>query len=141
MLTGNLDDMIKYGTPGGGTDIAKLPADQRKKVLDSIKNITPKRYKITARQLSSDGNRLTMRGTGTGATILGEAALPQDGEILMVKQSGEWKVDEVNWKGRKPGAAPATSTMSPAPEKKLGAAKEPCVYKSVMTDEDMARCR
>jgi hypothetical protein len=38
-------------------------------------------------------------------------------------------------------AAPVVGTTSSAPERKLGAAKEPCVYKPVMTNEDMERCR
>ena len=37
--------------------------------------------------------------------------------------------------------APVVGTMSSAPERKLGAAKAPCVYKPVMSDEDIRRCR
>src|SRR5688572_25873756 len=69
MLTGNIDEMNKYGTPGGGTEIAKMPAEQRKQVLDMLKGLTPKRYKVTGRQPGSDGNSLTLRMTGSGASI------------------------------------------------------------------------
>jgi len=37
--------------------------------------------------------------------------------------------------------APVVGTTSSAPEHKLGTAKEPCVYKPVMTNEDIERCR
>jgi hypothetical protein len=141
ILAGNLDDMIKYGTSGGGTDIAKLPADKRKQMLDTMKSLTPKRYKITGRQFSNDGNSLTLRMTGSGASVFGLKGDPQDGVILMVKQGGEWKVDEFNWKNAKARAAPAAGTMSPAPESKPGTAREPCVIKPVMTNEEMERCR
>jgi hypothetical protein len=42
---------------------------------------------------------------------------------------------------KKAPAAPVVGSMDAAPEKKLGAAKEPCVYKPVMTAEDMENCR
>jgi len=143
MLEENLDDMIKYGTPGGASDLAKQPAPVRKEALEMLKKVMPQHYKITSKQLSPDGNSLTMRGTGTGAIGFGGGSGAQDGVIRMVKQGGEWKVDDVQWHGRKAEAAKAAATASPAPEpeRKMGAVKEPCVYKPVMTDEEIARCR
>jgi hypothetical protein len=141
ILAANLDDMIKYGTPGGLTDIAKLPADKRKQVLDAMKSLTPPRYKITGRQLSNDGTKLTLRMTGSGASMFGVKADPQDGVTVMVKQGGEWKVDEVNWKDAKGRTAAAPETTSPPPGGKLGTADAPCVIKPVMTNADRERCR
>ena len=142
MLAGNIDDMNKYGTPGGATEIAKLPADKRKQVLDALKAVTPKNYKITGRQLSKDGNHLTLRMTGTGAAgVLGMKADPQDGVILMVKQGGEWKVDDVKWQDAKGRSAPAAAATPSAPEVKPGIAPSPCVIYPVMTKEEMDRCR
>jgi hypothetical protein len=169
LLAGNLDDLNKYGTPGGAAELAKIPADQRKAMLDLMKKLVPQKYAITGRQLSPDGNQLAMRATGTGASLFCGKSGPQNGTILMVKMGGEWKVDESKWSsGSKPPAdpppsaagappaprtavksapapkgqaAPVVGTTSSAPERKLGAAKEPCVYKPVMTNEDMERCR
>jgi Cu/Ag efflux protein CusF len=42
---------------------------------------------------------------------------------------------------KKAPATPVVGSMDAAPEKKLGAAKEPCVYKPVMTAQDMENCR
>ena len=42
---------------------------------------------------------------------------------------------------KKAPATPVIGSMDAAPEKKLGAAKEPCVYKPVMTAQDMENCR
>jgi hypothetical protein len=42
---------------------------------------------------------------------------------------------------KKAPATPVIGSMDAAPERKLGAAKEPCVYKPVMTAQDMENCR
>jgi hypothetical protein len=42
---------------------------------------------------------------------------------------------------KKAPATPVVGSMDAAPEKKLGAAKEPCVYKPVMTAQDMENCK
>jgi hypothetical protein len=78
----------------------------------------------------------------------------------MVMERGEWKVDESSWSNEAPPAAtpaaapagaragaskPAAKAQSApipvAPARKLGPAKPPCVYKPVMTAEDMENCR
>jgi hypothetical protein len=84
----------------------------------------------------------------------------------MVMESGEWKVDELAWSNEKPSAAetgptiaappaaaakPVTASKAspkavapaaaPPPARKLGEAKPECVYKPVMTNEDIERCR
>jgi hypothetical protein len=141
MLAGNLDDMIKYGTPGGVTNIAKLPADKRKQVLDLMKSLMPQRFKVTGRQLSNDGTNLTLRMTGSGASAFGQNSPAQDGLVVMVKQGGEWKVDASNWKSATTSAAPAPGTSSQEPERKPKMATEPCVIQPVMTNEELARCR
>ena len=140
MLTGNIDQMNKYGTPGGGSEIAKMPAEQRKQVLDMLKGLTPKRYKVTARQPSGDGNSLTLRMTGSGASVFGAKSHAQDGIVRMVKLGGEWKVDDVKWKDAAT-SAPAAGSGSAAPEVRTSPAKPPCVIKPVMTDEEIANCR
>lgn len=40
-----------------------------------------------------------------------------------------------------PGTPPVVGSMSGAPERKLGTARPPCVYKPVMTAEDLENCR
>ena len=82
------------------------------------------------------------------------------GTVQMVMENGEWKVDELNWSNErpailatpKPAAAPATAgaktapaasapVAPPTPTRTLGAAKPPCVYKPVMTAEDVENCK
>ena len=41
----------------------------------------------------------------------------------------------------KPAPTPEIGSMDASPDRKLGTQKEPCVYKPVMTAEDMANCK
>jgi hypothetical protein len=85
----------------------------------------------------------------------------------MVMQGGDWKVANVDWNNTPPAglqpaqaapkpaaaakaaaapapprsAAPVVGSMEAAPERKLGTQKPPCVYKAVMTAEDLENCR
>jgi hypothetical protein len=173
--------MNKYGTPAGGAEIAKLPADQRKAMLDMMKKLVPQSYTITGKEPSPDGNRMVMRATGMGTGLFGGKPETQYATITLLKQGGEWKVDESNWSNTKPPAAPAAAAAPPAPPApaasaivpapaprpvadkrappakpraaapaapaastalpRLGEARPQCVYKPVMTDEEIARCR
>lgn len=170
LIAGNINEMTKYGTPGGAADLAKLPPDQVKGVLEMMKKLIPPSYTISAKQPGADANHLTMRASGMGTSPFSGKPEPMEGVIQMVKMGGEWKVDQSNWNAGKAGAAAApraaqapVSTSAPvrsapqtrpAPAKAaaaattpkasapvLGTAKEACVYKPVMSNEDMERCR
>jgi len=164
LFAGNIDEMIKHGTPGSGAELANMPAEQRKGILEMMKKLIPPSYTISGRQPGADANRLTLLATGMGTSLFTGKPEPVEGVIQMVKMGGAWKVDKSNWTGGKPGAAPAARTAQapapsapqsrPAPAKAaapmatpkasapvLGKARESCVYKPVMSDEDIKRCR
>ena len=180
LQSGNFADLMKYGTATGGAEMAKLPPDQRKAMLDMIKKLVPSSYTITGKEGSPDGNRMVLRATGTGMGLLSGKPETQYGMITLLKQGGEWKVDESKWDNTRPAAsaatAPAASTptpaavkapaeptpavvkkaapkpaapaaakaetpAAPAPAQVLGEGRPPCVYKPVMTDAEIARCR
>ena len=41
----------------------------------------------------------------------------------------------------KPAATPPVGSIDAAPERKFGTEKEPCVYKPVMTAQDLENCK
>ncbi len=168
LIAGNIADLSKYGTPGGAAELAKMSPEQRKGALELMKQLIPPSYTISGKQPGADANRLTMRASGMGTSLFSGKPEPMEGVIQMVKMGGEWKVDQSNWNSGKSGAAPSaraaqaparapaqTAPQSrPAPVKAaaatttprasapvLGTAKEACVYKPVMSNEDMERCR
>ena len=161
---GNMDELRKYGTAEGMKELDSIPADQRAGVLELIRKLVPPTYTVTSKEPSPDGNRLTIRATAMGNSLFGEKPEPVNGTIQMVKMGGAWKVKETSWqpgsagappsatgtptapRAASPGApqsrpAPLKATTPKSPPPVVGAAKQPCVYKPVMTNEDMERCR
>ncbi len=76
----------------------------------------------------------------------------------MVTERREGKVGEIKWSNFEPmelhnagkpaprdaqpvRPAPLVGSTSSAPERKLGTQKEPCVFKPVMTAEDVENCK
>ena len=162
MQTGNFDDIKKYSTADRAAELDKIPADQRAGMLGFVAMLLPPTYKITGRQPSPDGTSIAFRAIAAIPTLPGAKPEQANGDIQMVKQGGAWKVKESSWKNADPSidagrpvqnltpapnasqrqAATVKATPAPkAPVRVMGPAKEPCVYKSVMTNEDMERCR
>lgn len=165
---GDLATMVRYGSEPGASEMRKTPPEQVKGMLELMKKLIPPSYTVVGREISPDGSRATLRATGRGASLFGGKEETQYGRILLLKQGGEWKVDQSNWDGtphaaaakplapvpaaapaaskpaaaaRPKSAAPVVGSMDSAPERKLGVQKRPCVYKPVMTAEDIEACR
>ena len=166
MATANYDELKKHSSAEVISEMEKMPADQRKGMLFMAAMLMPPAYTITGKQPSPDGNRFTIRATAKLPTVSGEKPEQANGEITLVKQAGAWKVHLQNWQNADPTAearraatgssttvkvtppsepqrlpVPSRSAAPKAPAPVVGRAKEPCVYKSVMTNEDMERCR
>lgn len=168
MKTGNFDEMKKYGSAESMGELARMAPDQRTGLLAFAAMLLPPEYTITGKQPSPDGNGLTLRATARIPTLPGAKPEQANGAIQMVKQNGAWKVHQSSWQNADPtidaarpvaGApapapkaaaaqsapqrlpVPAKTATPKAPERKIVVAKEPCVYKPVMTNEDLARCR
>ncbi len=111
-----------------------------------VKAVLPQSYDIWGKDDSADGKSLTLRATGKRTNLPGEKPETMSGVILMRKEGGNWKVEKADWQGTNqrdlPDSVKPTAAATPtAPDRVLGAAREPCVYKPVMTSEDMERCR
>lgn len=171
LMAGDLATLTRYGTPAGGAELAAMPAEQRKAILDMMKKLLPRSYSIAGREISPDGGRAILRATGTGPSLFGGGQETQYGSIRLLKMGGEWKVDESSWNNQPPpgwrasappaaaaaaprpatAAAPAAAAKAapaaraaarkPQPERPLGVAKPACVYKPVMSNEDIENCR
>ena len=104
--------------------------------------------------------------SGAGPVMLGDKPETLYGTIRMVMQRGDWKVGESSWSNSvpvmsqpapKPATAPSSGkvaaptpkqkstapigSLDGAPEKKLGKQKPTCVFKPVMTAEDLENCK
>jgi hypothetical protein len=86
-LAGDYDAMLKYGTA------ANLPSAERKRLLRVLARLLPRSYSVVEETIEEGGKRalLRLRGAQPQAVL---------GTITLVKERGEWKVDEANWAER-----------------------------------------
>ena len=161
LQAGDLAMMTRYGSAAGGKEMAAMPPEQSKAMLEMMKKLVPQNYSITGKVVSPDGNTATLHASGKAASMFGGGQETQYAAIRLLKQGGQWKVDESSWSNKPPPgggtaapagapAPPPKAAMAPAarsaapkpqPERPLGAAKAPCVYKPVMTNQDIENCR
>jgi hypothetical protein len=89
-LAGDYDGMLKYGSAAQASD---LPPAERKRLLKILARLLPTKYSVVEKTVDEGGKRAVLRLRG---------AQPQAllGTITLVKEKGEWKVDEANWAER-----------------------------------------
>ena len=160
--SGNLDEMLRYTPAAKRTEISGMSAAQRDAMVKMLSISMPRAYTLKQKQVAPDGRnaRLVLDGP-TGEMIEGKPEMLY-GVVRMVNERDEWKVSQSDWGSVPLGAPPAPAASAVpkpaapkpaakggstlvgsdfnAPVRKLGTAKEPCVYKPVMTAEDLKNC-
>lgn len=170
-VTRDLAEMLQYASAAQRAELSGMSAAQKDAAMKMLEAAMPRAFVLRNKTVAPDGKRARLLVSGPGGSVLDDKPETLYGTITMVNEQGEWKVGTADWSNSPPaglGAAPAAraapgapkaappapksappargggglvgSTSSP-PERKLGQAKEPCVYKPVMTNEDMDRCR
>jgi hypothetical protein len=159
----NLEEMLRYGPQARRAELATMSAAQKDAALKMAASMMPRAFTLRSKLVNVGGISARLVVSGTGENLLAGKPETLYGEITMVMESGEWKVDESSWSNEPPGnlapqrpaAAPSAGKAAPkAAGKALGApvagstsatplrtAKPPCVYKPVMTAEDVENCR
>src|SRR5689334_16499902 len=167
IASGNLEEMMRYAPAARRAEVATMSPAQKDAQIKMLSMMMPKAFTLLDKRVAPDGRSARLVVTGPGETVIaGGAKEPMYGRVKMVLESGEWKVDELAWSNEKPTAAetgpamaapnaaaakpvaasrPAPKAVTPAaappPARKLGEAKPECVYKPVMSNEDIERCR
>lgn len=165
--SGNLEEMMRHVPAAERAELAAMSAAQKEAIVKMMAAMLPRAYLLQAKTVSRDGKGALLQVSGQGEALL-PGAKPEllYGSIRMVLEGGEWKMHTMDWNNTrpaalgqgkpaaapKPQAAPAgRSQAAPAgrgstvvgapPERTLGTARPPCVYKPVMTAEDIENCR
>lgn len=164
IASGDLDGVMEHAPAARRAEIAAMSGAQKDAQIKMLSMMLPKAFKLVSKNVAPDGKRARLLVTGPSQPPEGGRAQAMYGDVKMVNEGGVWKVEELSWSSEKPegadmqagqaSAAPAkkapakpapAAAKTPAPEPKpaapLGEAKPDCVYKPVMTDEDMKRCR
>ena len=161
VVAGDLEEMLRYATDAQRNELAAMSAAQKTASVKMIAALMPRSYVLKDKSINPDSQGARLVLSGAGPVMLGDKPETLYGTIKMVMQRGDWKVGESSWSNATPvmskpapkpaapaaAAAPKTKHMAPvgsldgAPEKKLGKQKPTCVFKPVMTAEDLENCR
>lgn len=161
--SGNLEEMVRYAHEAQRAEFAAMSAAQKDANAKMMAALLPRAFLLQQKTVNPDGKGARLLVSGPAGVIPGEKPEMLYGTISMVVERGEWKVGEMNWSNARPAglgegkpavkpvapaakaqAAPAArgaTTLGSTPERKLGTARPPCVYKPVMTAEDVENCR
>lgn len=169
-VTRDLNEMLRYASAAQRQEISAMSAAQKDAAMKMLESAMPRAFVLKHKNVAPDGKRARLLVSGPGGSVLDDKPETLYGTVTMVNEQGEWKVGTADWTNVPPAglaaapaakpAAPAAKAASPAakavparsggalvgstsapPERKLGMAKEPCVYKPVMTAEDIENCR
>ena len=169
-VTRDLNEMLRYAAAEQRNELSDISPAQKDAAMKMLEASMPRVYMLKDKTVAPDGKRARLLVSGPGGSVLDARPETLYGTITMVNERGEWKVAASNWTNTPPAglpsapaarAAPAAAPKSAAPksampvrsgaalvgstsappERKLGQAKEPCVYKPVMTAEDMENCK
>jgi hypothetical protein len=166
LRAGNVDEVKKYAIAANAAKMRPIPAGERDAALALIRALLPQSYTVTGKEPGADGKSLTLRANGMGTNFFSEKPESTNGVITMLKEGNDWKVDKPEWTSadqrgvtpeqsgkpsatlrivpqsapRKPQAA-AVASKQPEPAPVMRATRPPCVYKAVMSNEDIERCR
>jgi hypothetical protein len=161
----NLEEMLRYGPQARRDELATMSAAQKDAMLKMVSSMMPRAFTVRSKVVNPGGRTARLVLSGVGENPVGGRQTLY-GEIAMVMEGGEWKVDESSWSNEQPanaapvagtaparaGAASAKAAAKPpgapvakpaavTPPRTLGVAKPPCVYKAVMTAEDVENCK
>jgi hypothetical protein len=163
IFAGSAADMLQNSAGAERAELAAQPPVRQVAIMQSLSTTVPRAYVLRAKDFSADGQSARLVLNGVGIATGSQRPETLYGTIRMVVERGEWKVAGSEWSPREPGPAafkpaaksagaaaapvppkgspPVVGSMSAAPERKLGVAKEPCVFKPVMTAEDLENCK
>lgn len=100
-LNANLEEMRKWGTAAKGAEIASMPAALNQMMLKMLAAMLPKSYAVDRKSVDKDRATLKLSAKQNGGTV--------HGVVTLLREGGEWKVDEAKW------GEPAPSAAKPAP--------------------------
>ena len=166
-LNGDFGELMRFADDARRTELAAMSPAQRSAESKMAGAALPPSYSVRRRDLAPNGETARLYLAGQSAAQPGAKPEMLFGTARMVKQRGDWRVAGVDWSNVDPGlpahapppraagaagrpAPAAAAAAQPAPQvgaiigdpvRKLGRQKPPCVYKPVMTQEDIDNCK
>ncbi len=90
-LAADYEGMRKYESAAKAGEMEPVPPDDRAPMLEALARTLPRSYSVVEETVEEGAMRAVLRLQGTQPPITGT--------ITLVKEKGEWKVDDANWGG------------------------------------------
>jgi hypothetical protein len=91
-LAADYEGMRKYESSAKANQMDPIPPGERKQILRALARLLPRSYSVVEKTVEAGATRAALRLRGAQPSI--------SGTITLVKEKGEWKVDDANWGGR-----------------------------------------
>lgn len=91
-LAADYEDMRKYESAAKVGEMDPVAPDDRAPILEALARTLPRSYSVVEETVEEGAMRAVLQLRGMQPPILGT--------ITLVKENGEWKVDDANWGGR-----------------------------------------
>jgi len=91
-LAADYEGMRKYESAAKVKEMEPIPPEQREPILAALARTLPRSYSVVEKTVEEGATRAVLRLRGTQPAI--------SATITLVKEKGEWKVDDANWGGR-----------------------------------------
>jgi len=95
-LGADYDGMRKYESSAKAKEMDPIPPAERKQMLRALARLLPRSYSVVEKTVEAGALRAVLRLRATQPDAAGKAQ-PLLATITLVKEKGEWKVDEANW--------------------------------------------
>ena len=168
MRANQAEELLGFASAKQKAVLAATPKAQRDGVIAFMSKLAPQTYRITGKSIAPDGTSAQLQAEGRGG-LGGDGAMYLDAVFVMEAGTWKvdkwgWNSDKppaMAMMGQaRPAATPAaakpkSAESAPAPARKkaalaaappvetkpqMGVSRPECVYKPVMTDDDMLAC-
>jgi hypothetical protein len=95
-LAADYDSMRKYESAAKTKEMDPVPPAERKRMLQALARLLPRRYSVVEKIVEAGARRAVLRLRAAQPDAAGKSQ-PLLATITLVKEKGEWKVDDANW--------------------------------------------
>jgi hypothetical protein len=120
VMSGNIEEMIKYGPTSRRAELLSMSEASRDAALKMAQYMMPRAFTLQRKTVQPNGrSTLIVSGPWTSEGLKLETVY---GVIRMITEDGEWKVDESSWTNQRPdnlatpqpAAPPAAAAKAPS---------------------------
>lgn len=95
-LAADYDGMHRYQSSAKAKEMDPVAPAERKQMLRALARLLPRSYSVVEKTVEAGAMRAVLRLRATQPDVAGKPQ-PLLATITLVKEKGEWRVDDANW--------------------------------------------